>query len=402
MKTVALLGTFDTKGKEYGFVADRVREHGVEVILVDVGIYEPVGIRPTISRQEVASAAHSEVAALAHGGDSGRAVAKMAVGATEILRALQSQQKIDGVFALGGGGGASLASQAMRELPVGVPKLILTTLAAGDTKPIIGSSDIILMQAVVDPVGLNRVTRNMFSNAAAAIAAMAQVVVKPAELDRPLIAASMFGVTTPCVDFARARMEEAGFEVLVFHATGIGGGSMEKLIRDRMFAGVLDITLTELADELVGGILSAGPDRLEAASDCQIPQVVSLGALDMVNFGPPNSVPERFNDRVFYQHNSIVTLMRTTAAECAQLGKNVATKLNRAKSDVTLFIPTAGISMISSSGQPFYDPEADDVLITTIKENIGPHVEVIEIPTSINEPAFAHAMADRLIKYCSN
>lgn len=401
MKRVVLLGTFDTKGAEYAYIAEQITARGLEVILVDMGIYEPQAVTPTIDRNAVAAASGFDSRVLAAKGDRGAAVTAMAQGATVVLRDLYEDGRFDAVFALGGGGGTSMAAHAMRELPVGIPKLILTTIAAGDTKPIIGASDIMLMQAIVDPVGLNRVTCRMFTSAAAALAGMATSDVAEQPSDRPLIAATMFGVTTPCVDAARKRLEAAGFEVLVFHATGTGGATMEKLVRQRAFAGVLDITLTELADELVGGILSAGPERLEAASDTRTPQVVTLGALDMVNFGPRDTVPERFKDRVFYQHNEIVTLMRTTAEECAELGKVIARKLNAAEEGVSLFIPTLGTSMISVQGQPFYDPAADAALIDAVKQNIQDHVEVVEMDAALNDEVFAHQMADRLIAYCS-
>jgi len=299
------------------------------------------------------------------------------------------------VLALGGSGGTSLATEAMRTLPVGVPKLMVSTMASGDTRPYVGAVDVTMMYSVVDIAGINPISERILANAAAAIAAMAQVEVA-GEHGKPLVGATMFGVTTPSVTAARERLEELGYEVLVFHATGTGGQSMEALARGGFLAGVLDVTTTELADDLVGGVLSAGPNRLEAAGELGLPQVVSLGALDMVNFGPRDTVPPRFEGRNFYIHNPTVTLMRTTPDECRELGRRIGRKLSAATGPTALFVPLRGVSMIAVEGQPFHDADADEALLGGLRETLAPSVEVHEVDADVNDAAFAVAMADRL------
>jgi uncharacterized protein (UPF0261 family) len=393
--TVVCIGTLDTKGNEYAFLRERLLEHSVDVMVVDAGVHEPVGLVPDIARGEVARAGGADVAALASQGDRGAAVTAMAAGAEAIVRDLFARGRLDGIIALGGSGGSSIAAQAMRALPVGVPKLLVSTLASGDTRPYVGAVDVTMMYSVVDIAGVNSVSARIIANAAAAIAGM--VSAEPPALEgKPLIGATMFGVTTPCVTRARERLEELGYEVLVFHATGSGGRSLEALAKDGFLAGVLDATTTELADELVGGVLSAGPDRLEAAGASGVPQVVSLGALDMVNFGPRESVPERFEGRNLYVHNATVTLMRTTKEECAELGRTIGRKLAAAESPTAVFVPLGGVSMIDLEGQPFHDPDADEALVTALKDELGGRVELHERAEDINDPRFAVAMADRL------
>jgi uncharacterized protein (UPF0261 family) len=393
MATVVLLGTLDTKGDEYAFLRERLREHGVDVVLVDAGVNEP-RIEPDISRDEVARAAGADARRLAASGDRGAAVAAMAEGAEAVVLQLHAGGCLDGILALGGSGGSSIATRAMRALPVGVPKLMVSTVASGDTRPYVGAVDVTMMYSVVDISGVNRVSARIMANAAGAIAGMAGVTM-PALDEKPLVAATMFGVTTPCVTHARERLEELGYEVLVFHATGAGGQSMEALVRGGFLAGVLDATTTELADELVGGVLSAGPERLRAAGEVGLPQVVSLGALDMVNFGPRETVPERFEERNLYVHNPTVTLMRTTPEECEQLGREIGSKLTAATGPTALFIPLGGVSMIAVEGQPFHDAEADAALLRGLHETLD-GVEVHELQQDINDPAFATAMANRL------
>lgn len=398
MATVVLLGTLDTKGQEYEYLRSRVRSFGCDVVLIDAGVIgEPLAV-PDISRDEVARAAGVDVAELAARGDRGVAIEAMARGATTVVLDLFRQGRVHGILALGGSGGAALATPAMRALPIGVPKLMVSTLASGDTRPYVGASDVAMLYPVVDIAGINRISERILTNAAAAIAGMARAyeTFEPAVEARPLVAATMFGVTTPCVTEARKYLEERGYEVLVFHATGTGGQAMESLAKAGFLAGVLDVTTTELADELVGGVLSAGPHRLEAAGDVGIPQVVSLGALDMVNFGPIETVPERFRDRRLYKHNPTVTLMRTTPGECAELGRILAEKLNRARGPVAVFVPLRGVSAISTAGGPFYDPEADRALIEHLKAHLRPDIELHEWDTDINDPSFARAMAARL------
>ena len=399
MTTVVLLGTLDTKGREYAFLRDEIRAHSdCDVILVDAGVIGEPQVTPDISREEVAAAAGTSIAQLADANDRGAAIATMAEGAASVVTRLFAEGRLQGMLGLGGSGGSSLATHAMQRLPVGVPKLMVSTVASGDTRPYVGAVDITMMYSVVDIEGINQVSRRILGNAAAAIAGMAAAYARPLpETDeRPLIAATMFGVTTPAVKHARDILESRGFEVLVFHATGAGGQSMEALAAGGFLAGVLDITTTELADELVGGVLSAGPDRLEAAGEHGIPQVVSLGALDMVNFGPKSTVPEKFRDRNLYVHNPAVTLMRTTPEESAALGREIARKLSAARGPVALFIPRGGVSVISTEGGVFFDPAADAALIDALLANLGDNVEVHDLEYDINDDRFSAAMANRL------
>jgi uncharacterized protein (UPF0261 family) len=398
--TVVLLGTLDTKGAEYAFVRDRIIAAGATPLVVDVGVGEPQGITPDIDREQVAAAVGASAAALLAAGDRGGAVETMGEGAALVLRRLHDEGRLDGVLAAGGSGGSSIAARAMRALPVGVPKLLVSTMGSGDTRPYVGATDITMMYSVVDIAGINHVSARILANATAAIVGMAQAP-PPAVEEHPTIAATMFGVTTPAVDAARERLEAAGYEVLVFHATGTGGRSMENLVEDGFVSGVLDLTTTELCDELVGGVLSAGPNRLEAAGRAGVPQVVSLGALDMVNFGPRATVPERFEGRNLYVHNPTLTLMRTTPEETAELGRIIARKLNDAVGPTVLFMPLRGVSLISVEGGVFHDPEADSALFSALRDNLADHVELVELDHAVNDEEFAHAMADRLIELTS-
>jgi uncharacterized protein (UPF0261 family) len=397
MATVVLVGTLDTKGHEYGFVRDRLREAGLDVVLVDAGVLGEPLIEPDVPREEVARAAGADHAELARVADRGAAMDAMGRGAAVVLTRLHVEGRLDGAMAIGGSGNSSVAAQAMRELPVGVPKLIVSTVASGDTRPYVGAVDITMTYSVVDIAGINQISARILTNAAGAIAGMATARVPGGTGERPLVGATMFGVTTPCVTRARERLEELGYEVLVFHATGTGGQSFEALADGGYLVGALDATTTELADELVGGVLSAGPDRLEAVGRAGLPQVVSLGALDMVNFGPRATVPERFADRTLHVHNPTVTLMRTTAAEMAELGHRMARKLNGATGPTVLFVPLRGVSAIDVDGAPFRDADADEGLFAALREDVDPaKVELVELDADINDPAFATAMADRL------
>ena len=398
-KAVVLVGTLDTKGAEYKYLRDRLTLAGVKTILVDVGTLEPPLVEPDISRQEVAAAAGVDIDALTAARDRGRAVSEMADAAAIIVRRLYDDGRCAGVLAAGGSGNTAIATKAMRALPVGVPKLMVSTMAAGNTRDYIGASDIALMASVTDVAGINSISGRILANAAAAMAGMVNA--PPVELgkQRPLIAATMFGVTTPSVTAAREELERRGYEVLTFHATGTGGRAMEALVESGFVTGVLDITTTELADELVGGVLSAGPDRLDMAGRLGVPQVVSVGALDMVNFGARATVPPQFESRNLYVHNPSVTLMRTTPEECAELGRQVARKLSAARGPVALFIPLRGISAISGEGGPFFDAAADKALFGALRENVGKNVEMHELDAHINDPEFALAMASRLDEF---
>jgi uncharacterized protein (UPF0261 family) len=397
MATVVLVGTLDTKGHEYAFMRDRLREAGVDVLLVDAGVLGEPQVQADVPREEVARAGGADHAELVSGGDRGVAVDAMGRGAAAVLARLHAEGRVDGVAAVGGSGNSSIAAQAMRDLPVGVPKLIVSTVASGDTRPYVGAVDVSMMYSVVDIAGINQISAQILTNAAGAIAGMATARVPERSGERPLIGATMFGVTTPCVTRARERLEELGYEVLVFHATGTGGQSFEALATGGYLVGALDATTTELADDLVGGVLSAGPDRLEAVGRAGIPQVVSLGALDMVNFGPRDTVPDKFEDRNLYVHNPTITLMRTTPDEMSELGRRIARKLNGAASPTVLFVPLKGVSAIDVEGQPFHDAEADAALFNALREGLDTSkVEVHEVDADVNDPAFATAMADRL------
>lgn len=395
MATIAVLGTLDTKGAEHGYVAELIRARGHEALLIDVGSGAPPGVTPGITREEVASAAGIDLAAMAARQDRGECVTAMTKAAPLLLAKLADEGRIDGVISLGGGGGTAIASAAMRALPLGFPKLLVSTLASGNTAPYVGTKDITMMPSIADVAGLNRLSKLIFSRAAGAICGMVETA--PAEGDdRPLIVASMFGNTTACVTEAKRILEEAGYEVLVFAATGAGGRAMETLIDSGMVAGVLDLTTTEWADELVGGVLNAGPDRLDATARAGIPAVVAPGCLDMVNFGEKPSVPGKFADRVFYIHNPQVTLMRTTPEECAELGRIVAEKVNRYTAPAAILIPRKAVSVISAEGKPFHDPAADEALFGSLRSHA--RVEVAEYDEEINSPVFARACAEKLLE----
>ena len=397
MATIAVLGTLDTKGQEHGFVADQIRQRGHEVILIDTGTGAPPSIQPDISREAVAEAGGVDLAAIIAKQDRGEAVTAMAGASGVLLASLVDAGRIDGVISLGGGGGTAIGTAAMRALPLGFPKLMVSTLAAGNVAPYVGTKDIVMFPSIVDVSGINRISRLLLTRAAGAICGMVESQPQAGE-DRPLIAASMFGNTTECVNLAKAQLEAAGFEVLVFHSTGTGGRIMESLIESGLIAGVLDVTTTEWADELVGGVLGSGPTRLEAAGKIGAPTIVTPGCLDMVNFGEPATVPAKFEGRTFYQHNPQVTLMRTNAGECAELGRILAEKVNAYTGPVSVLLPTQAISIISAEGQPFHDPAADTALFEAIKTHLHPEIPVIEMDCAINDPAFAEACAGELLR----
>jgi uncharacterized protein (UPF0261 family) len=398
MATIAVLGTFDTKGEEHAFVANVIRENGCTPLLIDVGILDAPKIKPDVSREEILRAAGIDLTGIIARKDRGEAVAAMTKAAPPFVAKLVEQKKIDGIISLGGSGGTAIGTAVMRALPIGFPKVMVSTVAAaGNTSQYIGVKDIVMIPSIVDVSGLNRISREIFTRAAGAICGMVQA--KPsASSDKPIIVASMFGNTTTCVEHARKLLEGRGFEVLVFHANGTGGKIMESLIESGMVTGVLDITTTEWADELVGGMLGAGPTRLEAAARKGVPAIVTPGCLDMVNFGAPESVPAKFNGRNFYPHNPQVTLMRTTPDECAQLGKILAEKVNLSTGPVTVLIPKRAISVISAAGQKFHDASADEQLFCAIKTNLRSDIELIEMDRAINDAAFAEACVNALLK----
>lgn len=397
MATVVLVGTMDTKGAEYDFIRQRLSAAGIDTLMVDCGVLGLPQILPDVSREEVAKAAGADVAALAQAGDRGAAVQAMARGAEAVLKRLLSEGRLQGAMALGGGGGTSIAASAFQALPLGVPKIIVSTMASGDTRAYVGESDLILIPSVVDIAGVNRVSARVMSNAAAAMAGMVGAPPVPETGTKPLIAASMFGVTTPCVTEGRRLLEERGYEVLTFHMTGVGGRTLESLVENGLVSGVLDLTTTELADELVGGVLSAGPMRLSRAGTPPVPRVVSVGALDMVNFGPRDTVPPKFAQRNLYVHNAMVTLMRTTPEECTELGRILAERVSALGAPATVLLPLRGISSIAVEDAVFHDPEADGALFDAIRRNLGNHVRLEEMDTHINDPIFAARAVELLM-----
>lgn len=395
---ILLLGTLDTKGDEYAFVRELIHARGHSTHVIDLGVLGEPSFRPDVSASDVAAAGGASLGELRTDADRGAAVEVMTAGARALTREIFAKGEVRGVLGLGGGGGTTMITAVMRDLPVGVPKVMVSTMASGNTAPYVDVKDITMMYSVVDIAGLNPLSRRILANAAGAVCGMVEQQV-PRATDKPLVAATMFGVTTPCVTTARARLEREGYEVLVFHATGSGGRAMEGLIRDGYFAGVLDVTTTEWADEVVGGVLSAGPTRLSAAGLAGIPQVVSAGALDMVNFGAPDTVPQQFRNRNLYRHNATVTLMRTTPEECEVIAQRIAEKLNAATGPVTLFLPLRGISMIDADGQPFHDPDADHALFNALRRLVKPPVVLREVDAHINDPAFANALVDELLSH---
>ena len=400
MAVVALIGTLDTKGAEYAWLAEQLDKHGVQALFVDVGSFSASPLA-NVSSDDVIAAADSDAAALRERRDRGEMMEVMSVGAARIVRDLAVSGRIHGLLALGGSGGSSVAAAAMQALPVGFPKLLVSTMASGDVKPYVGEVDAMLMYSVVDVAGINSISSQVFANAVAAIAGMARayedrLAAAPAS-HKPVVAVTMFGVTTPAADEARDTLTDLGYEVLVFHATGAGGRAMEKLAESGLLTGVCDLTTTELADDLVGGVLSAGPRRLEMAGRVGLPQVVSLGALDMVNFGPADTVPPEFAGRNLFVHNPTVTLMRTTPEEMAELGRRIATKLAAATGPTELFIPLRGVSAIDVEGAPFRDAEADATLFAELRAELaGSGVVVHELDQAINDPGFGAAMARAL------
>lgn len=394
-KTIAIVGSLDTKGQEFAFLKAEIEKRGCATLVVDTGILGEAAFDPDVTRERVAQAGGSNISQLVEQKDRGEAMAAMTKGVAEVARELYQSGQIDGIISMGGGGGTVIGTSAMRALPVGFPKLMVSTLASGDTAAYVGTTDITMMPSVVDVAGINRISRRIYTNAAGAICGMVLEEIQDAD-DKPLIAASMFGNTTIAVDHARQIMEAKGYEVLVFHATGTGGQTMEALVADNYIAGVLDITTTEWADEICGGVLSAGPHRLEAAAKAGIPQVVVPGCIDMCNFWARDTVPEKYAERIFYEWNPNVTLMRTTPEENQRMGKIFAEKLNAATGPVAVLIPLKGFSQLDLEGQPFYWPEANQAFISALKENLRQDIPVIELDYDINDPEFSSRVAETL------
>ena len=414
MATIAVIGTLDSKGHEHAFVADLIHKRGHTPVLIDLGTGTDPQVTPDITRFQVAEAAGLDLQPLIDQQDRGECVVAMSKATPVLLAQLVADKKIDGVISLGGGGGTALGTAAMRALPIGFPKLMVSTLASGNTAHYLGTKDITMMPSIVDVAGLNSISKVIFSRAAGAICGMVETEVifpnskpqrttvsSPSEKNeeeecKPLIVASMFGNTTDCINIAAKVLEDAGYEVLIFHATGTGGKTMESLIESGMASGVLDITTTEWADELTGATLSAGPTRMDAMSKAKVPAVISPGCLDMANFGERDTVPEQFADRLFYIHNPQVTLMRTNPEECAELGKIISEKANANPAPTAILNPLKTVSIISAEGQAFYDPIADQALFTAIHQHAK--VEVIDFDEEINSEVFAKAAAHKLLE----
>ncbi len=397
MKTIAIAGTFDTKGRELKFIKELVEEQGLATLCIHTGVFEPL-VAPDVTNADIAAAVGADINAIIEKKDRATATDVLSRGMEALIPKLYAEGKFDGIISIGGSGGTSLATPAMRALPIGVPKVMVSTMASGDVSPYVGTSDIIMIPSVVDVEGLNDISRKIFSNAVNALVGMVQNQKEIKGDGKPLLAATMFGVTTPCIKTAKEYLESQGYDVLVFHATGTGGQCMESLIDGGFIKGVLDITTTEWCDEVVGGVLSAGPNRLAAAGKAGIPQVVSVGALDMVNFGPWDTVPAQFKERNLYKHNPTVTLMRTTGEELAVIGGKIAEKLNAAEGKTVMMLPLKGVSAIDVEGAPFYDAEADKVLFDTLREQLADNVELIEMDYAVNDDEFALAAAKKLIE----
>ncbi len=408
-KPIVLVGALDTKGAEFQFVRELLQAQGRETILVDFGILGDPPVVPDVSSDEVARAGGSSIAELRHKADKTLAMRTMSDGLAKVVADLYAAGRLGGILGMAGSGGTAIATAGMRALPTGVPKLMVSTIAAGDIAPYVGTKDITMMPSVVDVAGINRFSRQIYANAAGAIAGMVgqeerlKPAVSKANLsllqgeDKPLITASMFGNTTPCVSHAQKLLEAKGYEVLVFHATGMGGRTMESLIEAGFITANLDLTTTELADEVCGGVLSAGPHRLLASARGGVPTVLAPGCVDMANFWARSTVPEHYRQRNLYEWNPNVTLMRTNAAENRRIGEMIAAAANAATGPVAILLPLKGVSQLDSPGGAFWDPEADAACYDAIKANVKPGIPVIEMDKNINDPAFAEKAVELLL-----
>jgi len=397
-KTIAVIGALDTKGPEFAFVKAEIERRGHRALVVNTAVVGAPTFEPDISAERVAEAGGASLPALRAQADRGAAMEVMTRGVARVVKDLYDEGKIDGVLGMGGSAGTIIGTSAMRALPVGVPKVMVSTLASGDVKPYVGTKDVVMIHSVVDVAGVNRVSAHIYANAVGAMVGMVETST-PQIASRPVIAASMFGNTTPVVTRCRETFEKRGFEVLIFHAVGTGGQTMEDLIRAGYVNGVADITTTEWADELVGGVLTAGPERLDAAAEKGVPQVIAPGCLDMVNFWARETVPAQFEGRRFYQWNPNVTLMRTTPEENAELGRILAEKASKSSGPVAFFLPLKGVSMLDAPGKEFWWPEADQALFDAIKRHRRPDIPVHELDHNINDEPFADAVAEKLLEF---
>lgn len=401
MKTIALAGTLDTKGVEFSYVKNLIEELGCRTFTIHTGTFEPT-FSPDVGNEEVVRAAGYDIKEVVAKNDRALATEVLANGMKTIVPRLYEEGKFDGIISFGGSGGTAIATAAMRMLPIGVPKVMVSTMASGNVTQYVGTSDIVMIPSIVDVAGLNKISKTIFRNAVAAIVGMVKAQEEYApevEEQKPLVATTMFGVTTPCIKVAENYLEEQGYEVLVFHATGTGGKTMEALIDAGFFKGVLDLTTTEWCDQIVGGVLAAGTDRCSAAIRKKVPQVVSVGACDMVNFGPIETVPTQFSERKFYKHNPSVTLMRTTQLENSKVGEALSEKWNKAETEMLILLPEKGVSMIDAEGQPFEGEIERKTLFESIQNGIdNPKVEIRTLEYNINDPEFAITAAKELIR----
>jgi uncharacterized protein (UPF0261 family) len=396
IKTIAIVAALDTKGREASLIGSIVKQRGHHTLLMDVGVLGDFSVESDIANQNVAQEGGTDLELLRRSRDKAHAMEVMARGAEIIATKLYAEGKFDGIVGIGGTAGTAIASRAMRSLPFGVPKVLVSTVASGDTRPYVGIKDITMMNSVVDIAGLNRISSRVLANAAGAVIGMVETELPP-HPERPMVAASMFGNTTRCIDHSRQILEAAGFEVLVFHATGVGGITMESLIADGFVDGVLDITTTEWADELCGGVFSAGPKRMDATAAAALPQVVAPGCMDMVNFSAYENVPAKYLNRKLFRWNSNVTLMRTNIDENQQLGTILAEKVNRSSGPVSVLLPLRGVSQLDSENGEFWWPEADQALFDAVRRHLRGDIPLIEIQANINDPEFGDRAAQELI-----
>lgn len=398
--TVVLAGALDTKGADFAFVKELIEGAGLATLVVDFGVMGKPAFAADVTREEVCAAGGGDLTHLASGGHKDAAMAAMARGLAAVVSRLHGAGRLDGIIGMGGSGGTSLATAAMRELPVGVPKMMVSTVGGGDVSAFAGTKDITFMPSVVDVAGLNRISRAIYANAAGAIAGMVRTRAgaAPAANERPLLTASMFGNTTAAVEHARGLLEAAGYEVLVFHATGSGGRTMEGLIADGYVSGSLDLTTTELADTVCGGVFDAGPERCLAASRAGVPAVVVPGCVDMANFGGPDTVPERYRGRLLYEWNPDVTLLRTNVEENRRIGEMIAAAVNAATAAVAVVVPLGGVSMLDSKGERFWDPAADRACFEAIRGNLRAGIPLLEDEHNINDPEFSGRAAELLLE----
>jgi len=403
-RPVVILGTLDTKAREVDFVRQVVLEEGGVPLVIDTGVLGGPGISADIGRQEVAEAGGSSIEDLIAAGDKADALVVMGQGAARILLRLLEEERLGGVISLGGSRGTAVGTRAMQALPIGVPKLMVSTMASGPMPfgPYVGIKDITLMHSVADILGVNAVTGPVLRNAAAAITAMSRVGEPVAPGSRPTLAATMLGTTTPLVDQIRSQMKEGGYDTVAFHATGTGGRSMEELINQGVFRGVFDVTLTEIAAWLTDGPHSAGPGRMEGATSRGLPQVIAPGGLDQIIQGPPESVPPRYAGRKRILHTPRITVIRTSAQELTEAARIVAERLGRSDGPVAVVLPLRGFSVVSTEGQPLHDPQADRAFIETIKEALPSRVRIVELDTHINDVKVATAATDLMLEMLSD